>query len=207
MSSIANIEGKKDKPTGYTVFHHQPLCHLMGNGEMRAEDLGWPEKYEKTATVDAHSLDDVYAKTQHLHRPWWENPGVTAFGIAARSTFIGDIVQDADGQLWVVASFGFEKLAGNLSALEKVTNATICLGILDGCSKISIWCGHPDKITLGPVLIPNPRRGVEGPVTQKVPSQRSSDFEAALEIACSRLLASLVISRDPSRQRTTTKAS
>ncbi len=194
MSSIANIEGKKDKPTGYTVFHHQPLCHLMGNGEMQAEDLGWPENYEKTATVDAHSLDDVYAKTQHLHRPWWENPGVTAFGIAARSTFIGDIVQDADGQLWVVASFGFEKLAGNLSALEKITNATISLDILGGCTKISVWCGHPEDPALGPV-------------TQKVPSQRSSDFEAALEIACGRLLASLVISRATSRQRTMTKAS
>jgi hypothetical protein len=149
MSSIANIEEKKDKPMHYTVFHHQPLCHLMDNGEMRAEDLGWPENYEKTATVDVHSLDEVYAKTQHLHRPWWKNNRVTAFGIAARSTSIGDIVQDTDSRLWVVASFGFEKLAGNLAALEKVTNATISLDILDGCSMISVWCGHPDKITLG----------------------------------------------------------
>ncbi len=202
MSSIANIEEKKDKPMNYTVFHHQPLCHLMGNGEMRAEDLGWPENYEKTATVDAHNLEDVYAKTQHLHRPWWENKGVTAFGIAARSTSIGDIVQDTDGRLWVVASFGFEKLTGNLSALEKITNATISLDILGGCSMISVWCGHPDKITLVPVL-----SSVEGPVTQKVPSQRSSDFEAALEIACGRLLVSLVISRATSRQRTTINAS
>ena len=194
MSSNPNIEGKKDKPMHYTVFHHQPLCHLLGSGEMRAEDLGWPENYEKTATVDAHSLDEVYAKTQHLHRPWWENPGVTAFGMAARSTSIGDIVQDKDGQLWVVASFGFEKLTGNLAALEKVTNATISLDILDGCSKISVWCGHLDKITLGPV-------------TQRIPSQSSSDFEAALDIACGRLLASLVINRTTTLQRTTTKAS
>jgi len=196
MSFNPNIEVRKDISMHYTVFHHQPLCHLMCNSEMCAEYLGWPEKYEKTATVDAHSLDEVYAKTQHLHHPWWENKGVTAFGIAARSTSIGDIVQAhaEGGQLWVVASFGFDKLTGNLSALEKVANATISLDILDGCSKISVWCGHPEDPALGPV-------------TQKVPGQRSSDFEAALDIACGRLLASLVISRATSRQRTTTKAS
>ena len=190
MSSIANIEEKKDKPMNYTVFHHQPLCHLMGNGEMRAEDLGWPENYEKTATVDAHNLEDVYAKTQHLHRPWWENKGVTAFGIAARSTSIGDIIQDEDGQLWVVARFGFEKLTGNLVALEQTTNAPINLKILDGCTKMRVWCGYSEHPTLGPV-------------TQKIPGQRSRDFEAALEIACGRLLAALVTGRTSSRQRTT----
>ena len=174
----------------YTVFHHQSLCHLVGNGEMRADDLGWPEKYEKTATVDAHSLEEVYAKTQHLHHPWWENPGVTAFGITARSTSIGDILQDADGRLWVVSRFGFEKLAGNLAALEKVTNATISLKILAGCTKMMVWCGHPEDPALGPV-------------TQKIPGQRSRDFEAALEIACGRLLAALVTGRTSSRQRTT----
>ena len=174
----------------YTVFHHQPLYHLVGNGEMCADDLGWPEKYEKTAIVDAHSLEEVYAKTQHLHHPWWENPGVTAFRIAARSTSIGDIVQDKDGQLWVVARFGFEKLAGNLTALEKVTNATISLDILGGCSKISVWCGRQNKIALGPI-------------TQKLPSQHSGDIETALEIACGRLLAALVTGRTSSRQRTT----
>ena len=188
----------------YTVFHRQSLCHLVGNGEMRADDLGWPEKYEKTATVDAHSLEEVYAKTQHLHHPWWENPGVTAFGITARSTSIGDILQDADGRLWVVSRFGFEKLAGNLAALEKVTNATISLKILAGCTKMTVWCGHPEYPALGPVLIP---KGVEGPVTQKIPGQRSRDFEAALEIACGRLLVSLVINRTTTLQRTTTKAS
>ena len=174
----------------YTVFHRQSLCHLLGSGEMRADDLGWPEKYEKTATVIAYSHEDTYAKTQHLHRPWWENPGVTAFGIAARSTSIGDILQDKDGQLWVVARFGFEKLAGNLVALEQTTNAPINLIFLDGCTKMRVWCGYSEHPTLGPV-------------TQKIPGQRSRDFEAALEIACGRLLAALVTNRSTSRQRTT----
>jgi len=193
MSSTADIPRKKDPFTHYTVFHHQPLCHLMG-GEMCAEDLGWPENYERTATVNANNLDQVYAKTQHLHRPWWENPGVTAFGIAARSTSIGDIVQDKDGKLWVVADFGFEKLTGNLAALEKATKGTISLDILEGCLTISVWCGNPEEITLGPVA-------------QKMPSQESNDFVAALEIACGRLLASLVTDRVSSRQRTMPEAS
>jgi len=174
----------------------------MGSGEMRAEDLGWPENYERIATVNANNLDQVYAKTQHLHRPWWENPGVKAFGVAARSTSIGDIVQDKDGGLWVVADFGFEKLTGNLAALEKATKATISLEILECCSIISVWCGNPEKITLGPVL-----SFVEGPVTQKLPGQESIDLVAALEIACGRLLASLVTSRASSRQRMATEAS
>jgi len=180
---------KKDCSAHYTVFHHQPLCHLMGSGEMRAEELGWPENYERTATVNANNLDQVYAKTQHLHRPWWENPGVKAFGVAARSTSIGDIVQDREGQLWVVADFGFEKLTGNLAALEKAAKGTISLEILEGCLVISVWCGNLEEITLGPV-------------TQKLPGQESIDLVAALEIACGRLLASLVTSRVSSRQRT-----
>ena len=94
MSSNPNTEARKEKSMCYTVFHHQPLCHLLDNSEMRAENLGWPDEYQKIATVDAHSLEEVYAKTQHLHRPWWENPGILAFGIAARSTSISDIVQD-----------------------------------------------------------------------------------------------------------------
>ena len=94
----------------YTVFHRQPLCHLVGNGEMRADDLGWPEKYEKTATVDAYSLEEVYTKTQHLHRPWWENPGVTAFGITARSTSIGDTLQDAH-RMPKAAGFGWSPVS------------------------------------------------------------------------------------------------
>jgi len=193
MSSTADIPRKKDRSTHYTVFHHQPLCHLMGSGEMRAEDLGWPENYERTATVNANSLDQVYAKTQHLHRPWWENPGVTAFGIAARSTSIGDIVQDREGQLWVVVDFGFEKLTGNLAALEKAAKGTISLDILEGCLMISVWCDDPEKITLGPV-------------TQKMSGKDSSNFVAALEIACGRLLASLV-NRVSSKQRTMPEAS
>lgn len=194
MSSNTNIQRKDDEFMYFTVFHHQPLCHLMGSGEMRAEDLGWPENYERTATVNAHNLDQVYAKTQHLHRPWWENPGVKAFGIAARSTSIGDIVQDKDGQLWVVADFGFEKLTGNLAALEKATKGMVSLDILEGCLMISVWCDDPEKITLGPV-------------TQKLPGQKSSDLVAALEIACGRLLALLVTNRASSRQRTMPEAS
>jgi len=196
----------------YTVFHRRPLYHLEGDGEMRAEDLGWPEKYEKTAVVVAYSHEGAYAKTQHLHRPWWENPGVKAFGIAARSTSIGDIMQDNSGQLWVVARFGFEKLVGNLAALAQATNAPINLRIMDGCTKIMVWYDYPEDPELEPVLIPKGVEGpvlshVEGAVTLSIPGQQSSDIETAMEIACGRLLAALVTSRATSRQRTTTKSS
>ena len=94
----------------------------------------------------------------------------------------------------MVARFGFEKLAGNLFSLDEATNSTISLKILGGCTEIMVWCGHPDNPTLGPVM-------------QKMPGQRSSDFEAALDIACGRLLAILVTSRAASRLRTTTGSS
>jgi len=204
MSSNTKIQGKEDELMHCTIFHRRPLCHLEGDGEMRAEDLGWPEKYEKTAVVVAHSHEDAYAKTQHLHRPWWENPGVKAFGIAARSTSIGDIMQDNSGQLWVVARFGFGKLVGNLAALAQAINAPINLRIMDGCTKIMVWYDHPEDPALESLLIP---KGVEGAVMQSIPGQRSSDFETALEIACGRLLATLVTCRAASRQRTMTKSS
>ncbi|MBT3391341.1 MAG: hypothetical protein HN413_13140 [Chloroflexi bacterium] len=187
MSSPPNIPHERDTSTPYTVFHHQPLCHWMINGKTRAEDLGWPQNYERIAIVKAHTLEQVYAKTQHLHRPWWENPGVKAFGALARSTSIGDIVQDGDGQLWVVVDFGFEKLTGNLAALEKATQATIHLDILDGGSLMSVWCGPPEQILLGPV-------------TQKISAPEMDGFATALEIACGRLLASLVTSRAQRRE-------
>ncbi len=103
-------------------------------------------------------------------------------------------MQDKDGQLWVVADFGFKKLIGNLHSLEKATKGTISLDILEGCLMISVWCEDPEKITLGPV-------------TQKIPGQGSSDLVAALEIACGRLLASLVTDRVSSKQRTMPEAS
>lgn len=90
----------------------------------------------------------------------------------------------------MVADFGFEKLTGNLAALEKAAKGTISLDVLEGCSMISVWCGNPEKITLGPVA-------------QEISGQASSDFVAALEIACGRLLACMVTSRASSRQRTT----
>ena len=58
-------------------------------------------------------------------------------------------MQDKDGQLWVVADFGFKKLIGNLHSLEKATKGTISLDILEGCLMISVWCEDPEKITLG----------------------------------------------------------
>jgi hypothetical protein len=66
--------------------------------------------YTQVATVDAETLDDVFERTNHIDQPWETNPGVTLLGGRARSTSVGDVVVDQDGQAWLCASAGWERI-------------------------------------------------------------------------------------------------
>jgi len=50
-------------------------------------------------------LEFAYAKTQHAHSSWFNNPQVMAH---LRSTSAGDLISDSDNNLYVVESFGFQ---------------------------------------------------------------------------------------------------
>lgn len=72
--------------------------------------------YRQVATVDAESVDAVYQLTNHgvpgQADNWTDNPGVTLWADKSRtrSTSVGDVIGDENGDYYRVASFGFDKL-------------------------------------------------------------------------------------------------
>jgi hypothetical protein len=68
------------------------------------------ENYKLVAEVETDSLGNVFGLTNHIDKSWQENEGVNAFVNKARSTSVGDLVEDENGKLWMVASIGFEEV-------------------------------------------------------------------------------------------------
>ena len=71
--------------------------------------------FRKVAEYDTADLNVVYHVTQNFDDPWIKDKAVhpTAEVLAAggcRSTSVGDIITDAEGGMWIVASLGFESL-------------------------------------------------------------------------------------------------
>jgi hypothetical protein len=62
------------------------------------------------AHVEAENMEEAYFKTQHLDVAWWHNRGVKAIQMS-RSTSVGDVIQDEQGDSWAVAATGFVKIA------------------------------------------------------------------------------------------------
>lgn len=97
----------------YIVYHRQPLYPglvFTDQDPIPATDLDWPTSYQKVAQIEAESLEETYLKTQHLETVWWHNKGVAAVQMS-RSTAVGDVLRDKNGDLWVVAAFSFVRLA------------------------------------------------------------------------------------------------
>lgn len=105
----------------------------------RAYREHWPTLYDHVATVEAPVLGAVFELTNHIDRPWTDNPEVTlppadAAKVAAarerdpyffnssmvlmrRSTSVGDVITTVDRnhfgsfeRAWGVAGFGFEEV-------------------------------------------------------------------------------------------------
>jgi hypothetical protein len=96
----------------FKIYHRQPLYPglvFADQGPAQTAKLDWPASYQEVAHVEAESLEEAYLKTQHLETVWWHNPGVEAIQIS-RSTSIGDVIQDEQGDRWVVAATGFVNL-------------------------------------------------------------------------------------------------
>jgi hypothetical protein len=51
------------------------------------------------------ALEYAFARTQHLDDSWWNHNDVT---LHARSTSVGDVLEDGDGRRFVVEQFGFQ---------------------------------------------------------------------------------------------------
>jgi hypothetical protein len=69
--------------------------------------------YKIVADVHVDSIGPVFQFTNHIDHAWQENVEVTAYDKKARSTSVGDVVEDPNGQLWICASVGWEKVEWN----------------------------------------------------------------------------------------------
>jgi hypothetical protein len=52
------------------------------------------------------ALEIAFRQTQHVSRPWWDNDDML---LHVRSTSVGDMLADKQGNLFVVESVGFQK--------------------------------------------------------------------------------------------------
>jgi len=55
--------------------------------------------------ADEEALSWAYARTQHIDHAWWNNEDVL---LHVRSTSVGDLLEDEDGNCYVVERVGFQ---------------------------------------------------------------------------------------------------
>lgn len=89
-----------------TVYHNPNFLYYRGDHKQIVP----PTQPVATVTVpDGLSLTEMlefgYAQTQHVHTSWFNNPPVMPH---LRSTSMGDMIGDNEGNLYVVESFGFQ---------------------------------------------------------------------------------------------------
>jgi hypothetical protein len=92
----------------------QFLVYHARENEFTSETTG----HEHVATVYLRATDDmmamlegVWALTNTINHPWWDNPSVRLItGKPERSTSVGDIIQFEDGRRWRVERDGYSQL-------------------------------------------------------------------------------------------------
>jgi len=71
----------------------------------------FPEGFEKVAEVECEDITKVFYLTNHViyhTHEWWKNDGVTLVK-ESRSTSVGDVVVDADGNRFLCVKVGWRK--------------------------------------------------------------------------------------------------
>lgn len=89
-----------------TIFHNPNFLYYRGDHKQ----IMPPTQPVATISVPdglslPESLEFGYAQTQHVGTSWFNNPGVM---VHLRSTSVGDLIADNEGNLHVVESFGFQ---------------------------------------------------------------------------------------------------
>lgn len=75
--------------------------------------------HEYVALIDVRKLDDVFYNTNNIDEPWTDGDAVLwCVRKRLRSTMVGDIVIDAEDNVYMIDRVGYEKLSGELR--EKV---------------------------------------------------------------------------------------
>jgi hypothetical protein len=102
-----------DKQERYGVYHANDL-HAMIAPQADHWLTDRSRHYTHVADVEA-PLAQVFALTNHIDRPWTENPEVVWHTAApVRSTSVGDVIlSEASGRAWLVMPFGLQELAAD----------------------------------------------------------------------------------------------
>jgi len=82
--------------------------------------------YKIVADVETDCIGNVFQLTNHIDHSWQENQEVIAYTDKARSTSVGDLIEDENCQLWMVASCGFEKVEWYIGQFKKFINERGC---------------------------------------------------------------------------------
>jgi hypothetical protein len=73
----------------------------------------FPADYKLVADVEAGTLEEAFALTQHIDQNWAKNPGVhpghDALVGECRSTSVGDVIVDEDGRVWRCELIGWSE--------------------------------------------------------------------------------------------------
>ena len=105
------------KKNTYIVYHYLPGVYgrPLDADVVTGLVIGWPVMHYPVAMVNADTLNEVYATTQHVERNWLTYENVIPLVRDARSTSIGDVilqVSDDENAPWkVVSRFSFADLA------------------------------------------------------------------------------------------------
>lgn len=88
------------------VYHNPHFLEYRG----RHSDIAPPVRPVATVQIPAEvpaerALEIAFRQTQHVARPWWDNDDVL---LHVRSTSVGDVLADEQGNLFVVESVGFQ---------------------------------------------------------------------------------------------------
>ena len=81
-------------------------------------------EYMHVADVATNDLETAYRQTNHITDNWTLNDDVTAYHQEPRSSMVGDLFVDAEGNIEVCKPFGFSPL----SVVRLSINALLSLG-------------------------------------------------------------------------------
>ena len=101
----------------YALYHANDLLAMIApQPEHWHTDRS--RNYTHVADVEA-KLSQVFALTNHIDRPWTDNPeAVWHTAAPVRSTSVGDVIVSLQsGQAWLVLPFGLQELAAEHNSL------------------------------------------------------------------------------------------
>lgn len=102
MASEASLEN---------LFLHL-TCGLNLEQQQAAACTLWEHGgYTLVAEVDTDHLEKAFQLTNHISWSWLKNQEVSPKTEAARSTMVGDLMEDSDGNFWLTANFGFAAIS------------------------------------------------------------------------------------------------